>query len=119
MLYCAIEEGYGYTLEEKIARLGAAHERLNFSDRVPSDLSAYDFAFIDSVSEAGMELEDLVKHKHANPRTSFVFIFHSTKQGHFRGGNELAHEVDVIIEVEPGVVKASGRFNAGGEIAIG
>ena len=114
VLYCAIEEGYGYTLQEKIARLGTVHERLIFSDRVPSDLSAYDFVFIDSVSKAGMELEDLVKLKHANPRTSFVFIFHSTKQGQFRGGNELAHEVDVIIEVEPGVVKASGRFNAGG-----
>ena len=118
VLYCAIEEGYGYTLQEKIARLGTVHERLNFSDRVPSDLSAYDFVFIDSVSKAGMELEDLVKLKHANPRTSFVFIFHSTKQGQFRGGNELAHEVDVIIEVEPGLVKASGRFNAGGEITI-
>jgi hypothetical protein len=47
-----------------------------------------------------------------------VFIFHSTKQGQFRGGNALARVVDVIIEVEPGVVKASGRFNAGGEMYL-
>jgi len=118
VLYCAIEEGYGYTLQEKIARLRTVHERLNFSDRVPRDLSGYDFVFIDSVSKAGMELDDLVQLKRSNPRTSFVFIFHSTKQGQFRGGNALAHEVDVIIEVEPGVVKASGRFNAGGEMRI-
>ncbi len=63
-----------------------------------------------------MELDDLVQLKRSNPRTSFVFIFHSTKQGQFRGGNALAFEVDVIIEMEPGVVKANGRFNPGGEM---
>ncbi len=85
---------------------------------MPRDLSDYDFVFIDSVSKAGMEREDLVQLKRSHPRTSFVFIFHSTKQGQFRGGNALAHEVDVIIEVEPGLVKASGRFHAGGELRL-
>jgi hypothetical protein len=94
------------------------HERLRFSDRVPRDLSSYDFVFIDSVSEAGMEFDDLVPLKRSHPRTSFVFIFHSSKQGQFRGGSALAHEVDVIIEVEPGLVKASGRLHAGGELRL-
>lgn len=43
---------------------------------------------------------------------------HSTKEGKFRGGNEYAHEVDVIMQVEPGLAKASGRFNSGGEMKI-
>jgi AAA domain len=118
VLYCAIEEGYGYTLKEKIERLGAAHERLVISDRLPKQLGGYDFVFIDSVSKAGMELEDLVKLKRRYAKTSFVFVFHSTKDGRFRGGNEMAHEVDVIVEVESGVARASGRFLAGGEMRV-
>ena len=65
-----------------------------------------------------MELDDLVKLKNRYPRTSFVFIFHATKDGKFKGGNELAHEVDVIIEVKPGLAQASGRFNSGGELKL-
>ena len=47
-----------------------------------------------------------------------IFIFHATKDGKFKGGNELAHEVDVIIEVKPGLAQASGRFNSGGELKL-
>ena len=116
VLYVAFEEGYGYTLKEKITRIGAIHPRLNFSESLPKDVAPYDFVFIDSVSRAGMELDDLVKLKNRYPHTSFVFIFHATKDGKFRGGNELAHEVDVIIEVENKMATASGRFNAGGQL---
>jgi hypothetical protein len=38
-----------------------------------------------------MELSDMVKLKNKYPRIGFVFVFHSTKDGKFRGGNELAH----------------------------
>lgn len=117
VLYVAFEEGYGYTLKEKITRIGAVHPRLNFSESLPKDVSSYDFVFIDSVSRAGMELEDLVKLKNSFPQTSFLFIFHATKEGKFRGGNELAHEVDVIIEVENGLAKGKGRFGQG-EIGV-
>jgi predicted ATP-dependent serine protease len=116
VLYAAIEEGYGYTLKEKIQRLQVAHPKLVFSEQLPSHLAQYDFVFIDSVSRAGMELEDLIKLKNRYPKTGFIFIFHSTKEGKFRGGNAYAHEVDVIIEVEPGVARASGRFGVGGEV---
>ena len=61
---------------------------------------------------------ELVALKNKNPETGFVFIFHATKDGKFKGGNELAHEVDVIIEVEDGKATASGRFNAGGEMRV-
>jgi ABC-type hemin transport system ATPase subunit len=113
VLYAAIEEGYGYTLKEKVSRIGAIHPRLQFSESVPKVLSQYDFVFVDSVSRAGLELDDLVKLKNQNPRTGFVFIFHSTKDGRFKGGNELAHEVDVIINVEKGQANGKGRFGQG------
>jgi predicted ATP-dependent serine protease len=66
-----------------------------------------------ALTGAGLELDDLVKLKNQNPRTGFVFIFHSTKDGRFKGGNELAHEVDVIINVEKGLASGKGRFGQG------
>ncbi len=48
-----------------------------------------------------------------NPDTSFIFIYHTTKEGHFKGVNTYAHEVDVIIEVGKGEAKAPGRYSAG------
>jgi hypothetical protein len=38
----------------------------------------------------------------AHLRTSFIFIYHTTKEGRFKGSNTHAHEVDVIIQVEQG-----------------
>ncbi len=58
MLYCAIEQGNGYTLQEKFLRLRAVHERLSVSDRVPRDLLGYDFVLIDLVSKAWMVQAD-------------------------------------------------------------
>ncbi|MCF8284670.1 MAG: DNA repair protein RadA [Sphingobacteriales bacterium] len=110
VLFCPIEEGFGYTLQEKIDRLGASHPNLYIAEQVPVDLSAFDFVFIDSVSKAGMEISDITALHKKFPRTAFIFIYHSTKEGKFRGGNEHAHEVDVIIEVVNGEVIAKGRF---------
>jgi len=110
VLFCPIEEGYGYTLQEKIDRLGASHPNLFIAEQVPEDLSEFDFVFIDSVSKAGMEIADITALHKKFPRTAFIFIYHSTKEGKFRGGNEHAHEVDVIIEVVDGEASAVGRF---------
>ena len=81
------------------------------AEQVPEDLSEFDFVFIDSVSKAGMEISDITALHKKFPRTAFIFIYHSTKEGKFRGGNEHAHEVDVIIEVVNGEASAVGRFN--------
>lgn len=118
VLFCPIEEGYGYTLQEKIDRLGASHPNLFIAEQVPEDLSEFDFVFIDSVSKAGMEISDITALHKKFPRTAFIFIYHSTKEGKFRGGNEHAHEVDVIIEVVNGQASARGRFSQIGSLKI-
>jgi hypothetical protein len=46
----------------------------------------------------------------ANPRTSFIFIFHTTKEGRFKVSNTHAHVVDVIIQVENGRARGNGRL---------
>ncbi len=118
VLYCAGEEGFGYTMKEKIARLGAQHANLYITDRVPENLSDYQFVFIDSVSKAGMDVEDIDRLRKIHPETSFIFIYHTTKEGKFKGVNSHAHEVDVIIQVDKGQATSTGRFNAGGKMKI-
>lgn len=118
VLYCAVEEGFGYTLKEKIERLGAQHAKLYITDRVPENLSDYQFVFIDSVSKAGMDVEDIDRLRKLHPETSFIFIYHTTKEGKFKGVNSHAHEVDVIIQVDKGQATSTGRFNAGGKMKI-
>ena len=118
VLYCAVEEGFGYTLKEKIERLGAQHANLYITDRVPENLSDYEFVFIDSVSKAGMDVEDIDRLRKLHPETSFIFIYHPTKEGKFKGVNSHAHEVDVIIQVDKGQATSTGRFNAGGKMKI-
>lgn len=118
VLYCAVEEGFGYTLKEKIERLGAQHANLYITDRVPENLSDYQFVFIDSVSKAGMDVEDIDRLRKLHSETSFVFIYHTTKEGKFKGVNSHAHEVDVIIQVDKGQATSTGRFNAGGKMKI-
>lgn len=118
VLYCAVEEGFGYTLKEKIERLGAQHANLYITDRVPENLSDYQFVFIDSVSKAGLNVDDIDRLRKLHPETSFIFIYHTTKEGKFKGVNSHAHEVDVIIQVDKGQATSTGRFNAGGKMKI-
>jgi predicted ATP-dependent serine protease len=118
VLYVAIEEGFGYTLKEKFERLNAIHPNLVLAEKLPDDLSQFQFVFIDSVSKAGLTTDDLTHLRKQNPKTAFIFIFHTTKEGNFRGKQDFAHDVDVIIEVENGVAMANGRFGVGGNINI-
>ncbi|WP_296687403.1 AAA family ATPase [Flavobacterium sp.] len=118
VLYCAIEEGFGYTLKEKIERLKAHHSNLYITDRVPENLNDFNFVFIDSVSKAGMDVNDIDALRKMHPEVSFIFIYHTTKEGKFKGVNEHAHEVDVIVQVEKGKATSTGRFNAGGVMEI-
>ncbi|MBI5541321.1 MAG: hypothetical protein HY951_14750, partial [Bacteroidia bacterium] len=118
VLYCAIEEKFGYTLKEKMDRLGANHPNLYVSEKIPDNLSDYNFVFIDSISRAGFDMDYLRKLRKDYPKTSFIFIYHTTKDGKFRGTNENAHEVDVIIEVADGKAKGNGRFGIGESINV-
>jgi hypothetical protein len=61
-----------------------------------------------------MDMADQKEIRKQYPGISFIFIYHTTKEGRFKGVNTHAHEVDVIIEVGKGEAKATGRFNAGG-----
>jgi len=119
VLYVAKEEGLDYTLQQKLNDKNVKHPNLFVASILPSDLSPYDFIFLDSVSKLGLAPEDLNKLKGQYPSKSFIFIFQSTKDGKFRGANTFQHDVDIVIEVpERGRAVQMGRFNQGGEISI-
>lgn len=46
-------------------------------------------------------------------------MFHATKDGKFRGGQTFAHDVDVLMRVEDGVVYANGRYASPSEMKLG
>ena len=119
VLYVAKEEGLDLTLQQKLDDKNVKHPNLYVASMLPGDLSSYDFIFLDSVNKLDLKPEDLNGLKALNPTKSFVFIFQSTKDGHFRGANTFQHDVDIVIEVpEKGKAVQMGRFNQGGEIDI-
>lgn len=119
VLYVAKEEGIDATVQEKIEQMDAANDNLDFGDFLPNDLSDYDFIFLDSVNKLNLTPEDLDELRTRHPKTSFVFIFQTTKSGNFRGRNDFQHDVDVVIEVpELGLALQNGRFNQGSEMKI-
>ena len=119
VLYVSKEEKLDATLQKKLSDKDVAHPNLFVSDFLPEDLSAYDFIILDSVNRMGLSPEDLRELKTENPGKSFIFIFQTTKEGKFRGGNSFQHDVDIVIEVpEQGKAIQYGRFNQGGEISI-
>ena len=105
-------------MKEKLERLNAVHKNLFVSENIPYDLSQFEFVFIDSVSKGKVDNEKLNQLIKSHPKTAFIFIFHSTKDGDFRGGQENAHDVDCIIEMKDGVAYGKGRFGVGGEVEV-
>jgi hypothetical protein len=57
---------------------------LFITDRVPENLSKFDFVFIDSVSKAGMDVNAIDQLRKIHPETSFIFIYHTTKVGNLK-----------------------------------
>lgn len=119
VLYVAKEEKLDKTLQDKLKDKNVAHDNLTVADAIPSDLSAFNFVFLDSVNKMRLSSKDLEQLKLNNKGVSFVYIFQATKGGQFKGNNEFQHDVDVVIEVpELGKATQYGRFNQGGELAI-
>jgi hypothetical protein len=117
VLYVAREERIGGTLQDKAAEMNATE--VDFVSAIPDGLSDYDFVFLDSVHKLGLSPDDLDDLRRAYPKTSFVFVFQTTKQGAFRGQNSYQHDVDIVIEVpEIGKAIQYGRYNQGGEMDV-
>lgn len=119
VLYVAKEEGFNTTFNAKLEDKNAVHPNLVISETLLSDISPYNFIFLDSVTRLNLEPEDLEHLKKLWPGKSFIYVFQTTKMGNFRGAQSFMHDVDVILHVpEKGKVVQMGRFNQGGEMEI-
>lgn len=120
--YVAKEEGIGATIKEKFDRLGAYHSNIDiYSNRLPDNPEKYNYIFIDSVNEFGIEYDELSKMQHdwkskgINP----VYVFKGTKDGSFRGSQEFEHLVDVSIKTDAGIARTEkSRFGGKGALVI-
>lgn len=120
--YVAKEEGIGATIQEKFARLNAFHANIDIhSNRLPDHPEQYQYIFIDSVNEFGIEYEQLSALQHTwkakgiNP----VYIFKGTKDGSFRGSQEFEHLVDVSVKTEDGIARTEkSRFGGKGALVV-
>ncbi|MCB0823547.1 MAG: AAA family ATPase [Bacteroidales bacterium] len=121
VLYVASEEGFTYTLREKFDRLNAFSENIDIAYKLPSNFKDYDFIFIDSVNELGINPEEVAKLilKGRQYQTSFVFIYRATKDGKYKGLSENEHLVDVSIKVENGLTfNQKNRFGGKGRMNV-
>ena len=90
VVYVAAEEGESVTLQEKFKEIGGSKvtviETRNRDD-IRNYLKAkdYDFVFIDSINNAGIDSEFLEMLKEENPQKSFISIVQATKGGNFLG----------------------------------
>lgn len=119
VLYIAREERVGDTIKEKLQQTNVAHPNLQFVGAIPSNLSKWNFVFLDSVTKLGLTPSDLERLQNTYPSISFIYVFQTTKQGNFRGENGYQHDVDVVIDVpEKGIATQYGRFNQGSQMEI-
>ena len=119
ILFVAKEEGTGFTLQDKFKRMKAFHSNISISSNLPANLNSYDFVFIDSVNEMGLEPDDLRKLQTKYPAISFIYIFKSTKDGKFRGSQDFEHMVDVSVRIEDGEARSEkSRFGGSGGFGI-
>lgn len=116
-LYVSAEEGFRYSFQEKLQRLGAANPNLTITGEcVPANFAPYKFIFIDSVNYAGLSPEDL---RALPPDKFYVYVFQTTKSGAFRGSQEYLHDVDVEVFVENmKAVPRKNRFGGYEEIDV-
>jgi hypothetical protein len=62
----------------------------------------FEFVFIDSINNAGIDNDFLQLLKNENSQKSFVAIVQATKGGNFKGDQALTHNCDFIINLSSG-----------------
>lgn len=121
VLYVAAEEKIHETLRIKTELTGMKKQNVHFVhlrsiDELKEILKrnhAYSFLIIDSLNKLKIDSQMFEKFKEEND-LFIIAVLQSTKDGNFRGSNELAHDADVVISVDEGIATTDkGRFGKG------
>lgn len=123
VLYIAAEEGESVTLQEKFKEIGGSkvtilETRNKESIRQYLSEKNFEFVFIDSINNAGIDNDFLQLLKNENCQKSFVAIVQATKGGNFKGDQALTHNCDFIVKVIDGIAHHTGRFQITSQINI-
>ena len=117
VLYVAAEEGFSVTIQKKIrdyipdtANIDYANFREFEPIRETLANGTYDFCFIDSVNYIKITADQVEQLKQENPNMAFITIQQATKDGKHAGGQDFAHNCDIIVQVDGGVAYQRGRF---------
>lgn len=106
VLYISSEEFAASTMTEKVnTLLNPFPKNLEFAENLKDpNLSNYDFIILDSVNDLGLQLQDYKELRAKYPNTAFILILQHTKAGHYRGGKDWEHEIEIAGEVENGII---------------
>lgn len=106
VLYISSEEFAASTMTEKVnTLLNPFPANLEFAENLKDpQLSNYDFIILDSVNDLGLQLQDYKDLRAKYPNTAFILILQHTKAGHYRGGKDWEHEIEIGGEVVNGVI---------------
>ena len=120
VLYVAAEEYDSPTIQARLRRLGIDAEKIYISEKIedmPGGIIP-DLIIVDTINKAQLKAEQIRELKIKYPNTSFIFIAQTTKEGEFRGEQDIAHEQDIVVEMKDGEAFANGRFIQGGYLNI-
>ena len=117
LLYVANEEMMSdgkpsKSLQDRVKRIGYT-PTMRFSKNLNVQLSDFQFIVIDSINALGLDIEAWRELRNTYPNSFFVLVSQVTKSGIFRGSQEWAHDVDVIVDVKNGKADIMGRFGSG------
>lgn len=106
--YKAIEEGVSLTFKHKLDRVGKIFgQNFVIQDEIAGtkgEFKGYSFVVIDSATAAQIEAEHILALKKAYPNTMFLYVYQCTKDGKFRGSNDIEHEVDIVLKADKGYI---------------
>lgn len=111
-VYCSIEEGISYSLQQKIAsntKYGAFNISQDKSIKEIKKLNHHRLIVIDSVTTGGFTPEDIKTLVTGSDNTAFLLVFHNTKDGIYKGDSTFEHLVDINLTADKGTVTADGK----------
>ena len=100
VLYVSNEEGVKGSLQEKLLRLQISSPIDFVENYDTSQFMGYDAVFFDSTQTVGIKPDEFKALKKRFPKTSFVLVFKSNRDGTSKGGSDWEHDVDAIMHIE-------------------
>lgn len=111
-----IRKGKAVKSFKDLVKIVGTNPNIVYTQRMPpsSILKKFPFVVLDSVNTLDISYEEWLQLRKENPDTFFVLVSHVSASGRFRGTEQMAHDVDVLVEVKNGrAYVTQGRYGTG------